>query len=745
MTKKKQKRRKVGILFAVLKYGFSVMATVMTCTAVHNWALLPVGLAELFLIWTVSNALLNLVNPLGQIIHFLLLFLYSGQMLVMYFGNSFTTLLMLTNLVSLEDLSGNFGVYLMLLIPMLVILFYPMVTVRLRRKRGGLMLGAALLIWLGTVLGFSASCSPLISAGLVVRDAVDQRNMRAEIQNNDAVDRSQFYRAGIADNRAKPGDLPEQPNVILIFAEGLSQSIVEDERAIMPFLASLEEKSLFFENYYNHTFATYRGLIGQLYSGFQLSDFDSNSLVSMQSMFGDLGYTTTFINTEPDNVQFTAYLGRMDFDELLSKDEWMTSNYGLLYVSDREAFNRLYETALELHDGDKPFFLSMYSFGTHASLNSPDLLNGDGTTPEINKFYNLDAQLQAFFERYEQGELARDTLIVITGDHCTYQDKAFTEAFPDYPRYCTEIDRVPLILYYPGIQSERVDAQGRNTLDLAPTVLDYIDVSAPNYFLGDSLFGLGQEVREDVLPFDRIFFDGSYIYRTDLGEEIELQDAMRQDALERIMEYFAVSINTSTDDDSYDFDVTPSSDSRYLSIISTHQVEMGQRLWFGVWSGQNEQDDIKWYRPVYTFEGVAHCVVPLINHGDSGTYLIHEYIGDDQRPTPGSYIAGKNCYVSKTPTPYEIDIALNEAQAKMEIAVPMNLLEGEVLYFAVWGSEDGQNDLAWYTASDDGSGSQRVTVDLNEHAEKGQYIIDMYLGTDVNYGTMLGRGECMVE
>ena len=70
----------------------------------------------------------------------------------------------------------------------------------------------------------------------------------------------------------KPNNLPESPNVILIFVEGMSQHIIDDERNIAPNIREVQSKSLNFKNYYNHTFATYAGIIGQLYSGYQLQN-----------------------------------------------------------------------------------------------------------------------------------------------------------------------------------------------------------------------------------------------------------------------------------------------------------------------------------------------------------------------------------------------------------------------------------------------------------------------------------------
>lgn len=86
----------------------------------------------------------------------------------------------------------------------------------------------------------------------------------------------------------------------------------------MPNVADMEKKSLFFENYFNHTFPTYKGLIGQLFSGYQLNNFDENTLVSLEEAFRKAGYHTSFINTEPQNLNFASYLENLRFDEVVT-------------------------------------------------------------------------------------------------------------------------------------------------------------------------------------------------------------------------------------------------------------------------------------------------------------------------------------------------------------------------------------------------------------------------------------------
>ena len=646
IQRNKKQLNRLNICIPILKYGFSVMTAVMAACAVSDWRLFAVGILELGLIWALSNALLNVVPAVGHAAHFLLLLAFNAQMLVMRFGNAFITLLMVTNLVSVQDLSGDFSTYLLLLVPMLVILLLPMPALPMKKHRNWKALGVAGGAWLCALLILGAGWSPLAGVGRLVKEGADYRRMRAGIQGQGGADAdvAQFYRPGVDDGRAKPEALPARPNIVLIFIEGLSQSVVEDERSIMPNIAALERRTLFFENYYNHTFATYRGLIGQLYSGHQFSDRDSNQLISLHSVLHDMGYRTAFFNTEPNNADFTRYLEEMGFDRFISETDWVTQAYTTLdYITDRDALDRLFDMIVEQHGAGQPFFTAVYTLGTHVSFDSPDEVFGDGSNPELNKFRNIDVQIGRFMERFGQSDLKDDTIVVITTDHATYADAAFTDTFPDYRRHHTEMDRIPLMIYWNGVEPEVVDAQGRNSLDLAPTLLDYIDLSAPNAFLGRTLF-MPDEGGEE-LPFDRFFFDGSSVSKTGKVSGKKVPSSERKAVLNRILQYFAVSMPSDQGFRTRDIDIALSEDGSQMCITSRCDVQEGQYLWFRVWGRPHWQNDVRDYRGEPDAEGLWQCRVPLEEHDEKGIYYIHAYIGDAQSVHEDMRIIMKNYYI----------------------------------------------------------------------------------------------------
>lgn len=284
--------------------------------------------------------------------------------------------------------------------------------------------------------------------------------------------------------------LPNGTNVIVIFVEGLSKNVITDARGIMPNLAAFKNECITFNNYYNHTFATYRGIQGQLYSGHSLDDFETNHMPSIMDVLKTKGYNTVFINVEPYNKDFTNYLKAMSFDKVLSSKDESDSFAGSL--SDRQAYSMLFDTAKEYQNKGKPFFLCLYSFGTHMSFDTDENVYGDGSNNFMNRYYNCDYQLGAFIDNFKASPLSKNTLLVITGDHSAYADEDFIKTFPDYVRQHPACDQMPLYLYYNGITTS-INAGGRNSLDLAPTILDLLGYERPASFLGYSLYGAQNE------------------------------------------------------------------------------------------------------------------------------------------------------------------------------------------------------------------------------------------------------------
>ncbi|MDR0921029.1 MAG: LTA synthase family protein [Lactobacillales bacterium] len=473
------------------------------------------SMIEITAVWIFSASLYKKNRVIGYLVNSVLLFVIMMQQAVLYFSGEYVTTIMLMNIESFKALGAKLPIYLFAVFVVIVISLLPMKFSQLPSILSKKISVALSVIYFivavtlsFTVYSLTSSFSPIGSFAGTIESIIIEKyntNLYSRLENTKA--RKAFKRDFIADGVTRPEELPEQPNVIVIFTEGLSKELIDTDKVenLMPNLAALEQESLSFENYFNHTAATYRGLRGQLYSSYQHPDGVGNTItaekggiISIVDVLKAQGYYSEFINSEPTNKDFTKYLNSLKYNKVVSKK--VDRN-----VTDKEMFKLLEKKAETI---EQPFFLSMYNIGTHHGFESPDVKYGDGKSDVLNKFHNYDAQFGKFFEEFKKSDLAKNTILILTADHATFPSPEFKQAISsDQTDF---IAPIPLMIYYDGVVPQKIDAQSRNSLDLTPTILDLLDVQqVNNYFLGNSLFQ-----NEEVDAFERVSAIGDNFYST---------------------------------------------------------------------------------------------------------------------------------------------------------------------------------------------------------------------------------------
>lgn len=517
--------------FRFIKYTFSALITILSFFTTHSKRFLIICLIELLIIAITSEIVQNRSRKIGAIFNSIFMLLYNIQVMVLYFGNSYVLLVMLTNLSSIRGLSGKGIEYICSAILVIVFSLLPISRrtenkISITTKELSIILAMELVL----TLLWGNNYSPLYGTYNLAMDGYKWIKQQNSIGSEENIT-GEFYKQGVDNYRNKDDNIVERPNVVLILSEGLSQNIVLDPRNVMPNLKKFQENSLNFTGYYNHTFATYRGIIGQLYSGYQGNNLDSNTLVSLQDIFKGYGYETIYINTEPLNTQFTEYIDQLKFDKILGNANSKLSGTSNT-MSDKEAYEFLFDV-LSNKDTDKPLFVTIYTFGTHTSFDSPDQKFEDGSNRTLNRFYNLDFYFGEFLNKFNNSDMSKNTILVFTADHATFADSDYMGAFPDTYRPNNMLDEIPLSIYYKGIVPEAIEADGRNSLDLAPTILDYLDMSGPNYFLGMSLFA----PKQNNNTYDTIFAVENTYLDTD-GKNITELSPVKMDIIETQMKKY---------------------------------------------------------------------------------------------------------------------------------------------------------------------------------------------------------------
>ncbi|WP_165077749.1 MULTISPECIES: LTA synthase family protein [unclassified Desulfovibrio] len=340
-------------------------------------------------------------------------------------------------------------------------------------------------------------------------------------------------------------------NVIVIFLEGTSSRVLSDD--VTPNIMKLRKNSIDIKNYFNHTAATFRGLRGQLISGFCLKggrdyapDLQGVDELARKSHAGTIprieslpyilekrGYTTVFISPHDKNEGLASVMKNVGFQQVLTAE-----NFGERfsdYLTDKQSYAFLWKELMALKSSKAPFFLCLYQLGTHHGMDSPDKKYGDKKNPYLNKFHNADFWLGEFVEKFLANSISENTFLILTADHATYSTPEYRKTFNTNTQYF--IDEIPFIIFSKDISGKTIDADYRNSLSLAPTILDILGVDkANNHFLGDSIFFDGREN-----GFSKIACIGYECYHICKSGVKIIEDDSYREILELIHKYLSYS------------------------------------------------------------------------------------------------------------------------------------------------------------------------------------------------------------
>lgn len=166
-------------------------------------------------------------------------------------------------------------------------------------------------------------------------------------------------------------------------------------------------------------------------------------------------------------------------------------------------------------------------------------------------------------------------------------------------------------------------------------------------------------------------------------------------------------------------------DETKILITATGIDEKATKVEFPTWSSKNGQDDLEWVQAVKQEDGTYKGEVVLKKHKTAGEYMIHCY----------QFVDGKQIYFGKdsvtltAPSGTVLVEDLDEVKGHFKVRITdLNVPSGIVkLEVPTWGAEDGQNDLVWHQAIQDGE-DYTVEVDATQHLyENGLYNIHCYV------------------
>jgi Sulfatase len=351
-----------------------------------------------------------------------------------------------------------------------------------------------------------------------------------------------------------------RPNILFLGIDGVDAAILSVygyERQTTPFLESIRDQTLFFENAFTNATRTHGSLVtlltGRLpfhtrvtFPPTVLQGEDSRRNLPM--ILKGLGYTTLQVGmrhyADAEDVNLMGFdaanyrwqnleevkpgEGTADETDVFRSavaerlDERLGRLFGMPPVTDGFAHVEGRAVAVEwrderrvatleryFHEAREPWFVHLHMLDTHCCNYNPDQMHFSGgrtaqTDERDSQVREADQKVARLFAALKSSGRLERTVVVISSDH-TSQWKS--------------TERIPLMIRFPGTALKGRVAANVQTADVAPTMLAYLGAAVPEWMDGLPLtdpgrlsddrriFGVSDILRREGVPGLRLLLD----------------------------------------------------------------------------------------------------------------------------------------------------------------------------------------------------------------------------------------------
>lgn len=319
--------------------------------------------------------------------------------------------------------------------------------------------------------------------------------------------------------RVRPPGTKRAKNVLLLVFERLSAGYTAQGQRVqgidyelrLPKLSQLSEQHLSFPNYFSHQAQSNRGLYALLAGELPHLRTQTSKMTEvttgtrrrrafLPAALREQGYRSVFVEATPLYFMgMDQFMRQIGFDDAQDSSDITTPRIrGGWGVDDGSLLDHTAKVIGDLERGAQPWFVTVFSSGTHHPYTIPDPKFREGQEDFVRSFHYLDQVLSEFLAELQRQGVLEDTLVLITCDESAGLPASYEEPTERLDKNWGFL----LALTPEGWQGQDPAPYGQ--ADLALSILDYLGLEreAQTFeggFSGRSVFRSYAEPRDFYL------------------------------------------------------------------------------------------------------------------------------------------------------------------------------------------------------------------------------------------------------
>ncbi|MGL1902772.1 MAG: NPCBM/NEW2 domain-containing protein [Fibrobacterales bacterium] len=308
-------------------------------------------------------------------------------------------------------------------------------------------------------------------------------------------------------------DSVNKPHVFVVMLESFSgfyTDRIENGKAVTPFVDSLKNHGLYIPEFYSTSVETSKGQFATLcsvYPSYRTNVFTSfyqNNYRCLSHIMKDNGYTNVFLKAY-SNLGFEntgTFVLNNGFEHATGMDRrYVTKEEKKKYtigwgIQDDLFYKKTFDILDSLkQEENKPLFVMTMSVTNHMMFRSipkeqkyiypKAKSNHENYT---NSMHLTDKYLREFFKQLERRPEFDNSIVIVTGDNGFPMGQHKNNYHNTKTAY-NEMFKMPLIvLWKDKVAPAVLNKTAYSQLDIAPTILDLLDIRTTNHFVGSSVF-----------------------------------------------------------------------------------------------------------------------------------------------------------------------------------------------------------------------------------------------------------------